>query len=167
VRSWFLFLLLATPVADAHTSRALWASDPLPIGALTSDAVAFHDNLSHDDEQPAPAQNAIQALPGGPSSVSLVLAALSGLGAWRLGRSGLRATLAPLPEWYHDGGPAQIGHAHALDLTFSYDDQPVCVFEAPAAVCGPDFVRVQPVLPPLRAAGLVRAADPRGPPSPF
>lgn len=61
----------------------------------------------------------ITVLPAGPGSVSLFFAAMGGLGAWQLGRSARRIRFGPVPEWYHTGGPPQVGHAVPLDLTSS------------------------------------------------
>jgi hypothetical protein len=165
VRAWLLFAQLATPAAYAQTAPALWAADPLPVSALTADAAAAFptDDFSNEEDLPdaEDAEGAVHALPGGPSSVSLMLCALSGLGAWRLGRGGLRATFGQTPEWYHDGGPWQVGHARALDLTFSHDDLPVCVFEALAPLGEPRAIRVEPELPPsARATPLRSERDP-------
>lgn len=61
----------------------------------------------------------LKNLPAAPSSVSLFLSALGGLGAWQLGRSTKRLHLGAVPEWYHSGGPAQIGHVSAIDPDLS------------------------------------------------
>lgn len=53
-----------------------------------------------------------QSLANGPGSLSLCLWALAGLGLCRSAPIAKRASLACLPEWYHDGGIFQIGHSH-------------------------------------------------------
>jgi hypothetical protein len=68
---------------------------------------------------PAPEPNAnIAVLPPGPSSISLFFAAFGSLGAWQVVRlaGNAKLHLGPLPQWYHTGGPSQVGHASALDL---------------------------------------------------
>jgi hypothetical protein len=58
-------------------------------------------------------------LPPLPGSASLFLSALVSMGAWHLVRSVKHVRLESLPEWYHAGGPSQIGHAVPFDLGFS------------------------------------------------
>ena len=53
-------------------------------------------------------------LTGGPSSVSLCLYALLGLGLCSSPHLVRKLSLGHIPEWYHSGGPFQIGHSHAL-----------------------------------------------------
>ncbi|OHB74368.1 MAG: hypothetical protein A2Z25_23280 [Planctomycetes bacterium RBG_16_55_9] len=67
-----------------------------------------------DVAQPSPTPPVME-LTGGPDSCSLCLYALMGVGLccaphWvkRLSSGHIH-----LPEWYHDGGPFQIGHSHA------------------------------------------------------
>jgi len=55
-------------------------------------------------------------LPGLPGSASLLLSALLSAGAWQLGRSAKDIHLADLPDWYHTGGPVQVGHATPFDF---------------------------------------------------
>lgn len=55
-------------------------------------------------------------LPSGPGSLGLCLSALLSLGGWQLGRSAKQLHLSNLPDWYHSGGPQQIGHAVPYDF---------------------------------------------------
>jgi hypothetical protein len=104
----------------------------------------------------------VRVLPGGPSSVALFLSALTGLGAWRLGRSARSFNLASVPDWYHTGGSIQVGHITALnpDLT------------APATISICDLLTEQSIRFLLRRAAPLRhsqcplpaLAAPRAPP---
>ena len=75
-----------------------------------------------------------RGFPAGPGSFSLVLTAFGSLGAWRLGRSTKKFHFSSVPDWYHTGGPTQIGHAIVLDLQ-----------SQPQALCPHDTVAGGPV----------------------
>ncbi len=53
-----------------------------------------------------------------PSSLSLFLSAILSVGGWHFVRSARNLHLGAMPEWYHTGAPAQIGHTTAFDLDF-------------------------------------------------
>ncbi len=55
-----------------------------------------------------------QALTDGTSSLSLCLSALMGLGLCGSIHWVKKLSFGFIPEWYHDGGPFQIGHSHAV-----------------------------------------------------
>ena len=55
-----------------------------------------------------------QVLTDGSTSFDLCLYALIGLGLCRSGHWVRRPSLGFVPEWYHHGGPFQIGHSQAL-----------------------------------------------------
>ena len=74
----------------------------------------------------------IRDLPAVPGSAQLFLSAMLSVGAWHLVRSAKHFHLANIPEWYHPGGPTQVGHVVPFDLDFSA--LPVCCFEQPADV---------------------------------
>jgi hypothetical protein len=50
----------------------------------------------------------------GPSSLNLCLSALLSLGLCNSFHWIRKIHLGSIPEWYHNGGPLQIGHSHAL-----------------------------------------------------
>ena len=56
----------------------------------------------------------------GPGSVSLCLYALMGLGLFSTPHWLKRLHPGHLPEWYHDGGPFQIGHSFAISPEILY-----------------------------------------------
>jgi hypothetical protein len=56
-----------------------------------------------------------QVLTNGESSLSLCLSALLGLGLCGSAGRLRRVHFALIPDWYHDGGPYQIGHSHAVN----------------------------------------------------
>ena len=56
-------------------------------------------------------------LPADMSSITMFLTGLSSLGAWQFVRSARNTKfhLGHMPEWYHTGGPIQVGHVTAID----------------------------------------------------
>lgn len=107
-------------------------------------------------------------IPPSPSSLKLFLSGMLAIGAWHGVRAGRQIAIGalPLPEWYHDGCPAQIGSATPFDLDFSnpplrrfctvnhgVGQTPLrCWFErARSALRKPQFL-------------LATLSDPRGPP---
>jgi hypothetical protein len=66
----------------------------------------------------------------GPNGFALGLSALTSLAAFQACRSFRKLNLSTLPEWYHTGGPAQVGHATPYQL--DYVPLAVCDFEQPS-----------------------------------
>ena len=116
----------------------------------------------------ARADRNVLELPPGPSSATLFLSALAGFGAWHLGRSARKFHLiSHLPEWYHTGGPVQVGHATPLDLEFSLSAMPLCQFDTPIVVgvrqTAVWWLRYEPSEI-LHPQFILTLSDPRGPP---
>lgn len=137
-----------------------WLEEPLPLVPSAVPAVGS-----------APCTGEVLTLPPGPDSATLLLWAFGGFGVWHLGRSARKLHLGMLPEWYHTGGPAQVGHATPLDLEFSRLALPACRFELPSGQAderpAPEW-RLR--LERIRQRDLKHffpSADPRGPPLPF
>lgn len=42
--------------------------------------------------------------------------AFGSMGAWQFGRSARKVHFGAAPDWYHTGGPHQIGHTTPFDL---------------------------------------------------
>jgi len=59
-------------------------------------------------------------LPADLSSLTMFLTAIGSLGAWQFVRAARGGRFhfghCHIPEWYHTGGPTQVGHVIALDL---------------------------------------------------
>jgi hypothetical protein len=112
---------------------------------------------------PPPARDpAMRALPPAPSSLSLVLSALVTLGAYQGGRSFKRLHLGSAPDWYHTGGPTQIGHVTLFDLEFGA--LPLCVFDQPVALPAFAYRVPRELASRLRGQHLLIIESPRGPP---
>jgi len=110
-----------------------------------------------------------QILTDGSDSLSLCLWALIGLGLCRSGQWVRRLSLGFVPEWYHSGGPFQIGHSHAvLPNNLASAFVPVCCFVQPVfAVESPILIqRSRIVRSSWRKSQFAPAAlASRGPPS--
>jgi len=83
------------------------------------------------DTQPPPSRT-VHQLPAGPGGATLFLMGVGCLGAVKLGRSARGLHLQSLPDWYHTGGPLQIGHAAAFD--FDYDTPVFSALDEPSGV---------------------------------
>jgi len=94
--------------------------------------VAFLPRPNADVRQTSPIQYP-PTLTDGLSSFSLCLYALMGLGLVRSAPWVKRLSLGSIPEWYHDGGPFQIGHSHAVTAN-NLSLTAVCCFIQPACV---------------------------------
>lgn len=142
--------LAATGAAQADLTPADWAgvrverpaSGPNPVGindtARDTPLIALPVSL---DPLPSPpihagaahhARPAAKQLPPAPDSSALFLCALGSLGTWQLGRSARKWNFEAVPDWYHTGGPTQIGHATPLDInSFTLER---CALAAPVRV---------------------------------
>jgi hypothetical protein len=81
---------------------------------LNSWPVALLPKADSDLEQPAELQN-LQSFTDGPGSLNLCLSALIGLGLCSSAHFVKKISFSFVPEWYHNGGPFQIGHSHAVN----------------------------------------------------
>ncbi len=76
-------------------------------------SVEFLPKLNAEVRQTSVMQHP-QSLTNGHSSFSLCLSALIGLGLCSSAHWVKRLSFSFVPEWYHDGGPFQIGHSYAV-----------------------------------------------------
>ena len=79
----------------------LWSVNSLP----QADAGAGQTVASHPP----------QTLVNGPDSLALCLSALMGLGLCSSVHWVKRLSFGFIPDWYHNGGPSQVGHSHAVN----------------------------------------------------
>jgi len=82
-----------------------------------------------DTGQTSDLQN-LRSFTDGPGSFALCLYALIGLGLYRYAPWVKKLSFEFIPEWYHDGGPFQIGHSHAVTPETLYPT-PACCFVQP------------------------------------
>jgi len=76
-------------------------------------SVEFLPEATVDDSQSADIQH-LQILTNGPDSLNLCLSALIGLGLCSSAHWVKKLSFGFVPEWYHNGGPFQIGHSYAV-----------------------------------------------------
>ena len=138
---------------------ALWAYESMQVSelaeqTLSTEALGFHSL--------AVEYNVIQ-LPPAPSSTALFFSAMASIGAWQLVRSGRNLHLGAMPEWYHSGGPVQVGHITAFDLDFM--NLPLCLFEEPVGERPFCYSAGRDIGLRLESQHFLTIADPRGPPS--
>ncbi len=98
-------------------------ADPLyphPADPLRGErAVVLHDSSDRPEI----------AVPVSPGSLTVALSSLLTLGGWRLVRQARLVYLVCLPEWYHEGGPGQVGHAIPFDLNTRANVLPICWYQ--------------------------------------
>jgi hypothetical protein len=102
----------------------------------------------------------------GPDSLALCFSALLGLGLCSSVHRVKRLSLGFIPDWYHDGGPFQVGHSHALMPSCLYSVLAVCSVQPVCAADNPAVrYRQGAVLFPVRKPQWAPAAGAsRGPP---
>ncbi len=122
----------AVRASVATAPRGMDFSNPLDclsiasLGSLPVESLPhLHGGMGRAGELP-PAQ--IQS--DGQNSFGLCLYALLGLGMCRSVPLVKRLSFSHVPQWYHDGGPVQIGHSHAIS--------PDCLCHAPVCFVQPE-----------------------------
>ena len=94
--------------------------------------VALLPGPTADTGQTSELQN-LRSFTDGPGSFALCLYALIGLGLCQAAPWVKKLSFEFIPEWYHDGGPFQIGHSHAVTPETLYPT-PACSFVQPACL---------------------------------
>lgn len=97
------------------STEADWLQNPVgttfaPVAAQRPDPTAA------DSDRPSQCLE----IPPVPSSYTLGLSTLASLGLVQAGRSLRRLQIGFIPDWYHAGGPMQIGHTKVFDLEHSW-----------------------------------------------
>jgi len=92
-------------------------------------SVEFLPEANADVSQTSEIQHPL-SLTNGPGSLNLCLSALIGLGLCSSAHWMKRLSFDFIPEWYHDGGPFQIGHSFAVTAE-SLCPAPACCFIQP------------------------------------
>jgi len=176
-------LLAGAATAGADLTPATWNDVDLPDSGRTgninyqrpvtgpeqySDSLVSLEASLNDAvtvvQRPAaePREVTTHQLPPSPNSTCLFFYAMGGVGAWQLGRSAKKIHLGSLPQWYHSGGPSQIGHAVVFDPNFAHID--LChigpVDPDGTAVCQPALRQS----PPRRDQSFLTIQAPRAPP---
>ena len=82
----------------------------------------------------------LQSFTNGPGSLNLCLSALIGLGLCSSAHFVKKLSFSCVPEWYHNGGPFQIGHSHAVTPE-SLCSSPVYCFVQPVCTAEDSFTQ--------------------------
>ncbi len=106
---------------------------------LSSLSVGFLSPANTNIEQTSEIQH-LQTLTNGPGSISLCLSALIGLGLCSSTHFVKRLSFSFIPEWYHSGGPFQVGHSHAITPE-SLCTTAVCCFVQPVCTVEDSFIQ--------------------------
>ena len=101
--------------------------------------IPFPTEAAAHIEKPAKVSQEALILEGGPGSMSLCLYALMGLGLCGAPHWIRKLSLCHLPEWYHGGGPFQIGHSFAATPK-SLSKIQVCCYLPPDDVPAEDSI---------------------------
>jgi len=108
---------------------------PTLFGSLnTADLDLWSIGFLPEGDADAAQTSASQSSPtvtNGPDSLALCLSALVGLGLCGSVHRVKKLSSGFIPDWYHDGGPFQVGHSHAIMLN-SLCSVPVYCFIQPA-----------------------------------
>jgi hypothetical protein len=154
---------VCVPINPGHTNCLTQSSYPI-IADLARLSVEFLPQ-ARADTAPTSGTQPLLILTDGAGSFSLCLYALLGLGLCGSGQWLKKLSLGCIPEWYHDGGPYQIGHSHAIG------PQSICY--SSACFVQPEYT-AEDILPEYykgTIASLLRKSlftpnvlDPRGPP---
>ena len=106
--------------------------NPPSVTELDLWSVEFLPEANADVSQTSEIQH-LQILTNGQGSLNLCLSALIGLGLCSSAHWVKRLSFGFVPEWYHDGGPFQIGHSYAM-MPGSFCPAPVCCFIQPVCM---------------------------------
>jgi hypothetical protein len=122
---------VSSPSVPDRTSPQPGDRDAVDLCVNWLDAVDL-DSLPQAAVGEARAAKPVQVLADHQSSLSLCLYVLMGIGLCKTVPSVRKMSLGCIPDWYHDGGPSQVGHSHAVapDLCFA----PVICFIQPESL---------------------------------
>lgn len=135
------------------------------VTGLDSRSVEFLEEVNTDNSQNSGMQNP-QILTDGTGSFSLCLSALIGLGMFSSAHLVKKLSLGFIPEWYHNGGPFQIGHS--LIMPESFHPVLVCCFIQPICIVEDSLIqyRLRTVVSLWRKSQFIPTIlVPRGPPN--
>ena len=151
--------LAVTPSPEAADASSEWtADDVLGVPLMREPLWSGTDGASESASTPG-----LRELRSPPSSAMLFFTAMLSLGGWHVLRTAPHLHLSHVPDWYHTGGPAQIGHATPFD--FNLASPPLCFGAEPAQRLR-TFERVVDLQGCGDAQSFLLVDSPRGPPAP-
>ena len=146
---------------DWSSRRGVEFTDILSITDLSRPAYSHYYEHQSIGTQARRAKAVCELRPG-PGGATLFLMGVACIGAVKLGKSARSLHLQSLPDWYHSGGPIQVGHVSVLDLDvqiLSFGQYDQSSSEGSASFSHPP----QPLLP-IEARCFLTVVDVRGPP---
>jgi hypothetical protein len=109
---------VSVPSSSASDCTSPQPGDAFGLGVDASNAANFDPLLSGSLPEAAAGEareaKPVQVLADHQSSLSLCLYVLMGVGLCKTVPSVRKLSLGCIPDWYHDGGPSQVGHSHAV-----------------------------------------------------
>jgi hypothetical protein len=99
--------------ANLQCNNIFQPSNSTCVADLDEYSFRFLSEADADGEQTSGLQN-LQILTHEPNSLRFCFSALISLGLCGSFHCVKKLSLGFIPEWYHEGGPFQIGHSHAL-----------------------------------------------------
>jgi hypothetical protein len=97
--------ILNSDLSNSYLPTHVADLDSWPAGLLSQTNTKTEEN--YDIQQ-------LQSFTNGPGSLNLCLSALIGLGLCSSAHFVRKLSFSFAPEWYHNGGPFQIGHSYAI-----------------------------------------------------
>lgn len=89
---------------------------------------AWNDQLRSESINTTPNDDWELSAPRAPAGLQVLVSALMTLGAWQLTKSAKNIHFSA-PDWYHTGGPSQVGNATPYD--FDQYEIPLCWLDEP------------------------------------
>jgi len=150
------------PVGPNHqTASSVPYSDGF--SSLSTDLDVGLPAVSFGSESVDQTNGKIEQLPSTPDSAVLLMYGLCSLGTCQLTRSARKLQLGHVPGWLHTGGPSQIGHTFALDLS-NMHVLPLCWFQPLVDDSQMSWCAVHIFVPPPKIQCIIQTAGPRSPP---
>jgi len=156
--------LVRVPINSGHTNCLTQSSYPI-VADLAKLSVEFLPQ-ARADTAPDSETQPLLILTDGTGSFSLCLYALLGMGLCGSGQWLKKLSIGSIHEWYHDGGPFQIGHSHAIGPESLCSAQ-VCCFVQPdctAEDISPEYYKGTIASLLRKSLFTPNLLDPRGPP---
>ena len=155
----------ACSLAELQYTNLSSPYNPPSVTELDLWSVEFLPEANADVSQTSEIQH-LQILTNGPGSFNLCLSALIGLGLCSSTHWVKRLSFGFVPEWYHNGGPFQIGHSYAVTPE-SLCPAPAFCFIQPTCTAediSPEYYKgtIAPLL--RKSLFTPNVLDPRGPP---
>lgn len=132
--AWSRQSLSVCDQANLHNKNLSQSYSFPDVANLDSWSIGFFSQTNTKIEEASEKQY-LQSFRNGPGSLNLCLSALIGLGLCSSTHFIKKFSFCFVPEWYHNGGPFQVGHSYAITPESLYSVQlycfvqPICTVE--------------------------------------